>query len=355
VSAHLSDRELCGFTASALAPEDLLRADDHLSGCDQCRQRAMTLGGATVHIDDFHRQMYQSAPHLSEEELQLFVQRRLSASARAAALHHLDACSTCAGHADDLRTWAATTARTRWAQLAMAAALVLSVLIPAAIWQFRGPRPSAALAGFDTLASSDQTRVRVALDAGIAAVPDFMADITPHREVLMGSGAVRGETFDLVAPVGTATASDRPQFEWRPLERADGFIVTVFDERSTMVARSPMVAQSPWVPADPLPRDRTYAWQVTARRGNDTITEPVAPAPAATFRVIDAESAATLQRVAAKYPESHVLLGILNMEAGIRDAAMRHFGQVPPTDPYAEVAQRSRERLVALGAVGQTR
>jgi hypothetical protein len=355
VSAHLSDPELCGFTANALAPEDLLRADDHLSGCDRCRQRAMTLGGATLHIDDFHRQLYQSAPHLSEEELQLFVQRQLSASATAAAVHHLEACSTCAAHADDLRAWAAATPRIGWTQFAIAAALVLSVLIPAAIWQFRGQQRATALAGLETLASSDQMRVRAALDAGIAAVPEFMADITPHREVLMGSPAVHGETFDLLAPVGTATVSDRPQFEWRPLERADGFVVTVFDERSTMVARTPMVAQSPWVPADPLPRDRTYAWQVTARRGSDTITVPVAPAPAAKFRVIDAQSAATLQRLEAEYPESHVLLGILNMEAGIRDAAMRHFGQVPSTDPHAAVAQGSRERLVALGAVGQTR
>jgi hypothetical protein len=49
------------------------------------------------------------------------------------------------------------------------------------------------------------------------------------------------------------------------------------------------------------------------------------------------------------------LLGILNMEAGIRDVAMRHLGQVPPTDPHAAVAQRSRERVLALGAAGQTR
>jgi hypothetical protein len=62
-----------------------------------------------------------------------------------------------------------------------------------------------------------------------------------------------------------------------------------------------------------------------------------------------------LQQIETDHPQSHLLLGILDMNAGIRDAATRHLQQVPPTDSHADVAARSLERLRALADRGRTR
>src|SRR5262249_22030237 len=125
--------------------------------------------------------------------------------------------------------------------------------------------------------------------------------------------------------------------------------VTVFDERANIVARSPALTQSFWIPADPLPRDRTYVWQITAQRGasRDTITAPLAPLPPATFHVIDARAADVLQRLEADHPTSHLLLGILAAGAGVSDIAIAHLRQVPATDPHADLARRLLETLRA--------
>jgi hypothetical protein len=230
--------------------------------------------------------------------------------------------------------------------LALAATILLAILIPAAIRQARSGRPAApaSLVGLEILPPLEQERVRNALNTGAAALPDYMSDVTSSREVLMGAPA-RSETFGLIAPIGTATVSDRPRFEWQALDRAEHYVVTVFDEQSTVVARGPMMTETYWIPADPLARGRTYVWQVAAQRASSTITAPAAPAPPAKFHVIDASSAAVLERVEAERPQAHVLLGILYMQAGIPDAAKRHLQQVQPMEAYAQVAQRSLERL----------
>jgi hypothetical protein len=354
---HLTDAELRGFAGGSLMADDLLRADDHLSACDRCRARAIGLSDAARQTDELHSQL-NTTRHLTDEELQLLVQRRLPADGNNTVVAHLQGCATCATQVEELRSWAeaadAGSSRTaqrfprvRWGWLGVAAAILIAVLIPAAIWQARSGRQptSPSILGLEALAPADQERVRSALNAGAATLPDFMSDVTTSREVLMGPSATRSDTFDLIAPIGTATVSDRPRFEWEPFERVQGYTLTVFDEQSSVVSRSPIVAEAHWIPNAPLARGRTYVWQVAAHRAGDTITAPAAPAPPAKFHVIDAGSAALLERVEAERPQAHLLLGILNMQAGVRDAATRHLQQVQPTNVYAHVAQRSLQRL----------
>ena len=135
---------------------------------------------------------------------------------------------------------------------------------------------------------------------------------------------------------------------------ADGYAVTVFDEQSNVIVKSPIITQTNWIPADPIPRSRTYVWQVTAYRGRESITVPAAPAPPAKFHVIDKRSAEVLQRIETEHPQSHLLLGILNMDAGIRDAAIKHLQQAPASDAHADVAQRSLKRLQSLNSPRRT-
>jgi hypothetical protein len=307
-------------------------------------------------LDAFWAQMGVPAAHLSDEELQSFAAGSLLPIEKDRVLLHLSYCPACAGQAHELKAWAAAPRGVRWSYVAIAATLLVGVLVPATVWHWRPDRlnPESSLAGLDALAPADQAAVHAALDAGVAPLPEFMADITSDREALMGPPRTKG-AFDLVAPVGTGTLSDRPRFEWQALQGASGYVVTVFDARSNVLARSPVVSESMWIPADPLPRDRTFVWQVTASRGQDEITVPAAPAAPARFHIVDARSAEVLQRLDAQHPQAHLLLGILYTLAGIRDAATRHLEQVTATDAHADVARRSLEKLRALAGPAQGR
>ena len=354
MTAHLTDAQLRDFAGGVLKAEDLLRADDHLSTCGQCRARAESLVDAGRRFDELSASLNADSMHLTDEELQMMARRASPSSVGADAMAiHLRSCATCAAHVEDLRSWVEPTPRIRLAHLAIAATVALAVLIPAGVMQWRAGRPSPSASnrdprGLDTLAAADRARVNTALAAGSAALPGFMNDMGSSRDVLMGAPAGRTDAFDVIAPRATGTVSDRPPFEWRPLEGSPEYVVSVFDEQSNLVVRSPAIVEARWVPAEPLARDRTYVWQVTARRGSEAITVPAAPAPPAKFHVIDAAAALLLQRLEAEQPDAHVLLGILSMESGIVDAATRHLRQVGPTDPGADVARRSLERLLAL-------
>ena len=280
---HLTDSELRDIRTGVLPPDDLLRVDDHLSHCDQCRMRAVALTDATRCIDAFRMRLNAPTTHLSDEQLQLLVQGRVSPSATDAAHRHVKECPICASQVEDLRSWVAPAgrARTNVRWLAIAAAVV-GALVPTLLWQSRVGRqmPSTSLSGLEVLAPPEQARIRAGLNSGTASLPDYMADLNSSREVLMGSPAKRGDTFDLIAPVGMGTVSDRPQFEWETLAGASAYAVTVFDERSNVVARSPLLAQTKWNPLDQLPRGRTYVWQVTAQSRPRVNHSALRPGPA---------------------------------------------------------------------------
>lgn len=347
MTAHLTDAELRGFAAGGLAPDDVLRADDHLSRCDVCRTRAFALNDAAMGIDVLRAELTSAPLHLSDDDLQRFVSGSLPRGTNDAVQDHLRSCPTCAAQVDDLRAWATPVSRPRTGWLALAAAIVIAALVPVSIWYARGERSSGSpsIAGVETLEPTDQARIRAALAGGAGTLPSFMADVMPSRETLMGPAAARVETFELVGPVRTATVSDRPRFEWRPLPAADSYAVTIADEDSRVVAQSAPLSETNWTPPEPLARGRTYTWQVAAHRGPDTITVPSAPAPPARFHVVDAHAAEALGRIEAQYPDSHLLIGLLDMEAGVRADAMRQLQQVPSSDPLAGVAQRSLDRL----------
>ena len=350
MTEHLSDVELRAFGGGRMASDDLLRADDHLSRCEECRTRAVAVTDATAHARYLQARLKMPEAHLSDDEVQLFVQRRLRTEATTVVAQHLERCAECAAQVADLRAWATPVAPRRLHILAMAAAVMLAIVIPATIWQTRSHRPPtpASLAGLDTLAADRQRSIRAALVDGSASLPPFMAELAGPRETLMGRSLERRDEFEVVAPVATGTISDTPMFEWRPVAGASGYVVTVADERTNVVLRSAIVTTTTWTAATRLPRGVIYVWQVAARRGGETLTAPAAPAPPARFRVVDAEDAYALRRAERDHPASHLLLGILAMNAGIRDEAIRQLERVSPEDPHADVARRSLERLRAI-------
>ena len=346
MTTHLTDAELLDFSQGVLAPDRLLEVDDHLAACDSCRTRAARLTNADARLHGFA--LETPLVHVDDDEMQQFVRRKLDAPQAAAVRRHLGACAMCAEHVRDLEGWiAAPSARLpRWA--AIAAAVLVAALVPLAIWQLKSQRETVppSVAGLDALPSAVQERVRSTLAGGTLEPPAFMADLAGGRETLMGSPVAPAGGVDVIAPVGTAVASARPHFTWTAASGAGAsYVVTIADDRSTVVARSPQLATTSWTPEEELPRGRTYTWQVAVRRGAESFVAPAPPAAPARFHVVDADTSTAIERIERAHPDAHLLLGIVEADAGLRDEAIRHLRQVPPGDRYGAVARRLLDRL----------
>lgn len=339
---HPSERQITDYARRTLPPADLLAIDDHVAGCEVCRGRARTLAGLSSPQHALGSDLLPIESHLTDEQLDACVGGGMSGSARADLRRHLDACAPCAREVAELAAWARKRSRSRWLP-AVAAAAVLMVLIPAVGYWRSAVRPSSSVAGLELLAAPQQQYVEAALAAGVARPPDFLADLRGRNEVLMGPSAA--PTFAVIDPLATAIVTDRPTFKWQPLEGAESYEVLVADASLRPVMTSAPLSAPSWTPERPLARGQVYAWQVTARRRGERITSPVAPAPLAKFQVVDGATAATLSRVSEQRPESHLLLGILYAQAGVRDEATRHLFLVPSNDPSIAVARRTLDLL----------
>lgn len=115
MSEHLSQQELEQYRRSALAPVDLLAADDHLAKCEQCREKL----GATVPVTQAWQTLRASLAseteqpqHLSYEELAAYVDEKLSGIQREAVESHLETCRMCGAELQDLRAFSLELAAT---------------------------------------------------------------------------------------------------------------------------------------------------------------------------------------------------------------------------------------------------
>jgi anti-sigma factor RsiW len=405
VTAHLTDAVIRQYVSGKLGSSDLLAVDDHLAECQACRDRAALLGSVGQRLEAASGALLPVDSHLSDEEVQRYVGGELTAEDRSRIDAHLEACNVCAAQIDDL--WAFVSAQpgaesanvatraahaadparathvaqvthkkratratdTAWLWFAAAAAVLLAVTASAIVWQQATDEPDtiAAIPGFTALPVDRQTHVRAAIEAGVAQPPPIVTELAGGRDVLMGSAPVR-QPFELIAPVATTVVSDRPSLSWHALDRGatpsgpqapaiDGnaapnttYTVTIVDDRLQPIATSPPLTAPRWDVQQPLARGRTYAWQVAAHRGNDAVVVPSAPAPPAKFAVLDAETEGFLRRMEADYPTSHLLLGMLYLEAGVLADARRHFAAVPASDPNIAIAQRSLARIDRLAS-----
>lgn len=347
MNSHLSDRELHAFVRHEIEADRAIAVDDHLAACGDCRRRAAALANAGARLGELGVDL-QSDLHFSEEQVQQYVSGDLSAADRTRLDEHLGTCHTCANEVAELRRWIATRSHSRSRVYVAAAAAAILVIALVSITLSRmspagRPTVQESLAGLDLLSVTEATRVKGALGAGVVELPISLIDLTNRPETLMGKPA--GASFQPIAPIATVVVSDRPVFRWSALSDAEGYTVSVFDVELRPVARSVNLTETSWTPPEPLPRDRIYVWQITARRGSESLITPAPPSPPARFRVMDAPMATTIERVSRTQPQSHLLLGILYTQAGAREEAEAHLQEVASTDPHIEVARRTLERL----------
>ena len=87
---------------------------------------------------------------------------------------------------------------------------------------------------------------------------------------------------------------------------------------------------------------KVYLWQLTASVRGTRITAPRPPAPEARFLVAPVSERSRLADLAARFPEEHVLLGVLYAQAGALADARREW-RVVTEEGHAEAARLAEQ------------
>lgn len=395
---HLTAQEVEQYRRRALDPELRRRCDRHMASCDRCLEQV--LGGEHSHVasDRLWESFTDSgeAPfHLSGDDLQRYISAEADEADKAIFEVHVEDCPACRSAYEGLlaskgspiavpvrpRAGGEESAWERFKQswivfvtpgrLAWGSALAACLLVSLVAWRYyrlggnasQGGRASnptntthvvarlhngsaevtidekGNVVGLGKLAPQAHAIVEQALTTAQLPKPEVLSQLAESGDKLMGSTAKR-PAFSLVSPLGAVIAESQPTLGWEPLTGAKGYVVSVSDTQFRNVAKSPRLATTEWRLPVPLQRGNTYFWQVTALRGQQQITVPVAPAPRAQFKVLDQKTMDSLEAVKAQQPDSHLVLGVLYAHAGLLHDAEREFQALVKQNPDSLTAIR---------------
>jgi hypothetical protein len=371
---HLSSEQIVLYRRARLAGAELLAADDHVAGCEECR--AKLAGDSEARLASI-AQALQSADaiddHLTYDQLRAYVDRDAKAEEAADIESHLRACALCRAEVDDLRRFSEQikgpvkrpASFPRWLIMgAIAAALVAGMFLvrtrPARNTAESAPAPAIPLVvslhdggsvlGLDNqghlsapanLSSTDRDSIAAALRDG--ALPVFVDDrLRSNRSTLLGGGG-KDTQFRVVSPVGQMVLSERPEFRWQPLAGAKSYRVEVFDANYTPAMSSPATAGTSWTPESAFARGKLYVWQVTALGLDETAKAPQPPDPEARFEIVDEAKAAAIEQ--ARASSSHLLLASRYAAAGLCTEAMGEIAALDAANPGSSLVSRMRGRL----------
>lgn len=111
MSEHLSVQNIERYLRRTLTPEELLRADDHLAACADCRARAAE--GTQVRqifaslYSGLQEALRGADDHLAYEQIVALVDGELGADESESVASHLASCPACVAETDDLRAFTA--------------------------------------------------------------------------------------------------------------------------------------------------------------------------------------------------------------------------------------------------------
>src|SRR4029078_11247480 len=126
----------------------------------------------------------------------------------------------------------------------------------------------------------------------------------------------RENTFGLLGPSGTVIATDRPNPHWQALAGAASSAAYILDTDFNRVTSSAPQTATQWTtPA--LRRGMIYSWEVVAVRNGQEVRSPVAPAPRAQFKILEAEKLRELTSLKKHSPISHLTLGLTFARFGL--------------------------------------
>jgi hypothetical protein len=194
------------------------------------------------------------------------------------------------------------------------------------------------LVGLEELPEASRSLVRSVLTSKTLSKPEVLEKLTAPSITLMDPTA-RENTFGLLGPSGTVIATDRPNLRWQALEGATSYTVSVFDADFNRVTRSAPQTATQWTtPA--LQRGMIYSWEVVAVRNGQEVRSPVAPAPRAQFKILEAEKLRELTNLKKQSPISHLALGLTYARFGLLAEAEGQLQILARENPNSPVASR---------------
>ncbi|MBC8029781.1 MAG: hypothetical protein H7Z16_06700 [Pyrinomonadaceae bacterium] len=194
------------------------------------------------------------------------------------------------------------------------------------------------LTGLEEFDESAQQMARAALAGEALAKPDVLDNLSPPPIKLLGQPDADG--FQLISPLSRVVTEQRPNLRWREFKGATSYVVSLFDNNFNRVAKSPPLSKPTWRLAVPLQRGQTYSWEVTAVKDGEEITAPVAPAPRAQFRVLEADKLNALTKLKGQRPASHLALGLTYARLGLIPEAESEFRQLLKENPDSALAKK---------------
>ena len=180
--------------------------------------------------------------------------------------------------------------------------------------------------------------VREALARAELSKPQVLSELSGPPIKFMGQTG-SAPPFVLISPVATVVGDEQPTLRWEALSGATSYTVAVFDPHFKLVTKTKIPAGTEWRVPIPLRRGAIYFWQVTARKGELQVTVPAAPAPRAEFKVLDSQTATNLEK-ARTLTDSHLVLGILYAQQGLRLDAERELDALARQNPQSSVAAK---------------
>jgi hypothetical protein len=358
MTGHLTSQQVTAYRSGVSEPEELLRLDDHVAECDECRSLlAQAAEGAGTDAGTAIRKLRIdfSSAHLTEAQLDDYALRR---PMPADLVQHLDLCPDCRADAADLRQedlhqedlhQLAATAPTERTQLKqawirpLAAGIAVAALGLAAWFAIRSHASAPAVQTASKFPPQYQAEVQAAIDSGVLHIPASITGMTGGPIQLRSETKAAPSAFHLISPTATAVIDDTPIFRWTPLEGAT-YSISVYDDHFNQVASAESLHSTEWHPDKPFSRGAAYLWEVRAARGAHTQRAPAATEPEARFAVLSAADAQRLAAARAAMADQPLALGIIYADAGaLADAKTELDQALSIADPKQKSAA---ERLL---------
>ena len=325
---HVTPEQIDALLHRRLPDPERRAVAQHLAECAICAARAANdrdLNAAAAALRDD----VASTEHPEIEDLFAYADGALPPHHAEAIAAHLRDCARCSEDVEDARAERAKLRRppTRnW--MPVAAAVTIVAVASAVLLLHRAPAPGPPNLPSATTApphprSPYDAIVDQARRSGAIAMPDVLRDLRGGPGALRGTANAAGDAD--MHPAGVVVASDRPELTWRA-SAADRAIVTIVCN-NTIAAVSGTVRGGRWTPDHPLPRGSRCVWQI--ERLPDRAILPAPPAAQPAFRVLDAQSLAEIERA----DGDDFLAGVLYARAGAPAEAVQRLARYAQSHP----------------------
>lgn len=189
----------------------------------------------------------------------------------------------------------------------------------------------------EVLTALNNVAATILKDEPPALSPTLKENLTALKRApstLLGqpAGAV---PFQVLSPVRTMVESVRPTFRWTAASGATGYVVHVIadDHSQEEVATSPVIIPTTnatvcqWVVEESmaLSSGKRYRWYVTATIRDQEVDAPGIEQAQAKFAVLSAEDVTNLNVLRKSAQGDRLIGGLLNLNAGLLDAAQGDF------------------------------